>query len=133
MIPEKNETKLPVTCRKCSRLFLARMWVFTCEACDPPHDGGKAVSAVQTARRAQKRREKRHSTFIDLTGQVFDQLTILREDGTDSNKAPLWLCQCTCGEQVHRPAAKLRLGVKNGVKVRCGRSCKASAKRRRAA
>lgn len=36
-------------------------------------------------------------TFIDLTGQRFGRLVVLREDGKDNWGNYKWLCQCDCG------------------------------------
>jgi hypothetical protein len=36
--------------------------------------------------------------IIDLTGQAFDKLTVIRFDGR-RNKETYWLCQCECGKQ----------------------------------
>jgi len=37
------------------------------------------------------------SKFIDLTGQVFGKLTVLRLYGRDKSGNIRWLCQCKCG------------------------------------
>lgn len=34
---------------------------------------------------------------IDLTGQTFGKLTVLRQDGKKPNGEYVWLCQCECG------------------------------------
>ena len=36
--------------------------------------------------------------LIDLTGQTFNQLTVLKRDSTNTNEGkPKWICQCSCG------------------------------------
>ncbi len=37
--------------------------------------------------------------FIDLTGQRFGRLTVIKETGRAGNGAVLWLCRCECGKQ----------------------------------
>ncbi len=37
--------------------------------------------------------------FIDLTGQRFGRLKVIRENGRAKNGKVLWLCQCDCGKQ----------------------------------
>lgn len=48
--------------------------------------------------------------FIDLTGQRFGKLTVLRRDGSTSYGKPKWLCQCDCGNNVSVAARSLRKG-----------------------
>lgn len=58
---------------------------------------------------------------VDLTGLVFGQLTVVREDGQLSDGASLcraWLCQCTCGQTV-RVRGKHLTRKKNNV-FSCG-------------
>ena len=37
---------------------------------------------------------------LDLRGQVFHWLTVLRENGRDKHNKVLWLCRCKCGNEV---------------------------------
>ena len=49
--------------------------------------------------------------FIDLTGQQFNKLQVLRRDGITSSGAAKWLCQCECGSSpVAVSSHKLRRG-----------------------
>ena len=45
---------------------------------------------------------------IDLTGQTFGELIVLREDGRSKHGQVMWLCQCSCGEQTRAFSANLR-------------------------
>lgn len=55
--------------------------------------------------------------FIDLTGQKFGRLTVLKRDGYDSRgKRILWLCKCDCGNTVRVAGGNL----KNGNTQSCG-------------
>ena len=72
---------------------------------------------------------------LDLTGQKFGYLTVLRRHGTTNTKTKkaTWLCRCDCGNKVvrisqnlrladkHRPNAMPNCGCMNGETVR--RAC----------
>ena len=50
---------------------------------------------------------------IDLTGQRFGRLVVLKDDGrtTGGRKWPLWLCHCDCGAFTRSITANLRAGA----------------------
>jgi hypothetical protein len=50
------------------------------------------------------------TTTIDLSGQVFGRLTVLRRDGITRGCQARWLCQCECGNQHSAPGYSLRQG-----------------------
>lgn len=50
------------------------------------------------------------SKKIDLTGQVFHWLIVLRENGRDKHNNVLWLCRCKCGNEVTVCSNSLRRG-----------------------
>ena len=56
------------------------------------------------------------ANYVDLTGQVFGQLTVLERYGSTPNGSALWLCQCSCGNTTIQRTAVLR----NGHVVSCG-------------
>lgn len=35
--------------------------------------------------------------MVDLTGQIFNRLTVLRVDTKRKSKNKYWICQCSCG------------------------------------
>ena len=35
--------------------------------------------------------------WIDLTGKIFNRLTVIKHYGQDDKKHNLWECQCICG------------------------------------
>lgn len=53
---------------------------------------------------------------LDLTGQQFGRLTVIKYLYTDKNRKAVWLCQCACGQQTKVLAGKLR----NGHTSSCG-------------
>lgn len=57
---------------------------------------------------------------IDITGQRFGRLVVLRRDGTSPDRKALWLCQCDCGNQKTIRGQTLR----SGRSLSCGCLCK---------
>ena len=52
--------------------------------------------------------------MIDLTGQKFGKLLVIRRDGSAPNggsKAPMWLTRCDCGQEKRMNGSNLRRGV----------------------
>lgn len=62
--------------------------------------------------------------LIDLTGQRFGRLTVIRRDGTNKNGSATWLCKCDCGN------VKVASGrdLTNGDTKSCGCSRRAPRK-----
>ena len=56
------------------------------------------------------------SGFNDLTGQIFNALTVIRDSGKRKNRKILWECQCQCGNIVLRTGTIL----KNNTFHSCG-------------
>lgn len=54
-------------------------------------------------------------TFIDLTGQIFGNLTVIKESTSRNGKA-YWECKCKCGNIITAQGQLLR----NGHKLSCG-------------
>jgi len=54
--------------------------------------------------------------FIDITGQVFSQWTVLSWAGSKGTAGQLWLCRCSCGTE------RIVIGssLKKGVSKSCG-------------
>ena len=57
--------------------------------------------------------------MIDLTGKVFGDLTVLSYAGRYHGGGSQWLCRCTCGNEVIKPAGWLRNGTKS-CSAKCG-------------
>ena len=45
---------------------------------------------------------------LDLRGQKFGKLTVLRENGRDKRNNVLWLCRCECGNEIIVRGSNLR-------------------------
>jgi len=58
--------------------------------------------------------------LVDLTGQVFGRLTVIKRVGTykapNGSSMPWWLCRCLCG----REKTVLGMSLKNGDSKSCG-------------
>jgi hypothetical protein len=59
--------------------------------------------------------KRKPHNFIDLTGQTFGRLTVIKEDSVVKEKT-MWLCQCLCGKITKVPTNNLR----NGTSSSCG-------------
>ena len=44
--------------------------------------------------------KEEHINTIDLTGQVFNELTVLKFKGITSSRRALWECKCSCGRKI---------------------------------
>lgn len=55
-------------------------------------------------------RYKPSPTLIDLTGERFGRLTVLRKDASAKNGKVKWLCCCACGKRVSVLSDSLRGG-----------------------
>jgi hypothetical protein len=51
------------------------------------------------------------SRFIDITGQRFGRLIVLKFDGLDAFRAAMFLCSCDCGNEKSIRSRDLRRGV----------------------
>lgn len=54
--------------------------------------------------------ERQKLTAIDLTGEIFEYLTVLGRDGSDTRGEAKWLCKCECGNEVTVLSSNLRTG-----------------------
>ncbi len=51
---------------------------------------------------------KKH--FVDLTGQKFNNLTVIRYLGKDNTKNNMYECQCDCGNKIHLQGSDVKTG-----------------------
>ena len=49
------------------------------------------------------------SVCVDMSGQIFGRLTVIRRNGTRGSGA-LWLCRCECGNEVTVARSELKRG-----------------------
>lgn len=50
------------------------------------------------------------SSMIDLTGERFGRLTVIRSEGKNRNGSYMWLCECDCGNTKVLNSGELRRG-----------------------
>lgn len=50
------------------------------------------------------------SNFIDLTGQRFGRLVVIKESGRKKDRSIKWLCKCDCGKETVTAGYELRSG-----------------------
>jgi hypothetical protein len=48
--------------------------------------------------------------IIDLTGQKFGRLTVVRRDGSNKHKKAIWFCKCDCGNEKRVTTGNLKSG-----------------------
>lgn len=53
---------------------------------------------------------KNGNGFIDITGQRFGRLTVIKRQGTNKHRKALWLCKCDCGNETVTTGVRLRKG-----------------------
>lgn len=58
------------------------------------------------------------SRLIDLTGQTFGRLTVLRREGSDHRNEALWLCECSCDS--HNRIIATGHNLRSGHTQSCG-------------
>jgi len=61
----------------------------------------------------------RAHNFIDLTGRVFGNLTVMRLAGRNQHGRLLWECRCDCGNTAVYKSYKLT----SGIRISCGCRC----------
>ena len=54
--------------------------------------------------------DMKNSRLIDISGQVFGEWIVLRQDGNSKTGAAMWLCACSCGKQRTVVGSDLRKG-----------------------
>ena len=50
------------------------------------------------------------SKLIDLTGQKFGRLTVIKKDSKITNSGSYWICKCECGKIKSVKSSALRRG-----------------------
>lgn len=48
--------------------------------------------------------------LIDISGQTFGRLIVIKQTGRDAHNHPLWECVCECGKTVYATGNRLRSG-----------------------
>lgn len=69
------------------------------------------------------------SKFIDLTGQRFGRLLVVKRDGLAKSGHALWLCKCDCGNEHVLTSNQLRSGTQSCGCLQRERATEAAKKR----
>ena len=77
--------------------------------------GGKVKSCGCLKKESDKAPK---GNVIDLTGQKFHHLTVLKRDGSDKRGEAKWLCECDCEQ--HSRISVLSSNLRNGHTTSCG-------------
>ena len=56
--------------------------------------------------------------FIDITGQIFGKLTVIKREENDKYGRARWLCECSCPK--HNKIITLGTSLRAGVTKSCG-------------
>lgn len=82
------------------------MWNATCEC------GNETVVLANKVRRGMTKSCgcEAANTPLDLTGQRFGRLTVLRRTTRGTTRAYKWLCSCDCGSEVEVAGPTLKIG-----------------------
>lgn len=59
--------------------------------------------------------------FMDLSGQKFEDLTVVRKSEKQTGKETQWLCRCACGRETTASTYELRSGHKKSCGCRKSR------------
>lgn len=72
-------------------------------------NGNYCKSNCRWATRLEQEQTKRKPSYIDITGQVFNYLTVLKPAKTEKGEFK-WLCKCECGTLTYVRPYKLKSG-----------------------
>ena len=92
-------------------------WICQCECENTISVCGTDLRTGHTKSCGCLRKEKTSERkLIDLTGQKFGYLTVLKRDYSKKSKQPCWICKCNCGNIV----SVLGMNLKSGNTISCG-------------
>jgi hypothetical protein len=89
----------------------------TLDRIDP--NGNYEPGNVRWATPAEQRANQRKG-LVDLRGERFTRLTVIKFAGRNDQRNSLWRCACDCGSEVTLPEYRL----KNGTTKSCGCLCR---------
>ena len=82
------------------RLNKSIVWICECECgniCEVPAASLTSLRTKSCGCLKKESDKKPKGNVIDLIGQTFYHLTVLKRDGSDARGEAKWLCQCDCG------------------------------------
>ncbi len=86
------------------------LWVALCDC------GKETITAANNMKTGTTKscgclKHKPSYNFIDITGQKFGKLTVIRKEKIQPDRHTAWLCQCDCGKKAIVSMNNLRSGV----------------------
>lgn len=87
----------------------------TCEVSSANLSSGK-VKSCGCLKKETDRQPK--GNVIDITGQTFGHLTVIKRDGSDERGEAKWLCECDCA--AHTKLSILGSNLRTGHTTSCG-------------
>lgn len=94
-------------------------WKCRCECGNNCEVSGSSLRAGRTKSCGCLKREsdkKPKGNVIDLVGQKFNKLTVIKRNGSDRRGEARWICECECGNQITVLSSNLR----SGHTISCG-------------
>ena len=98
-------------------------WKCRCECGNECEVSGGSLRAGRTKSCGCLKKEsdkKPKGNVIDLVGQKFNKLTVIKRDGSDNRGEARWICECECGNQITVLSSNLR----SGHTTSCGCECR---------
>lgn len=95
-------------------------FICLCENCGKETSvSTKALKGGQISCGCIAREKSSETHLIDMTGQTFGDLTVLKRAGSDNWGKALWICRCNaCGKEETQPL--LGIDIRNGTIANCG-------------
>ena len=88
-----------------------RQVVWECECDCEKHSRIKVVvQALRTGHTTSCGCSRKGKNVIDLTNQIFGDLTVLQQSRVDNQRKAWWLCKCKCGNTREVIGTELRSG-----------------------
>lgn len=73
----------------------------------------KSCGCLRDERSSQRMKENNPRKLLELTGQKFGQLSVIRQTGKDKHNNFLWECRCECGNIKEVSGYRLVSGMKS--------------------
>lgn len=75
-------------------------WICRCDCGNITTVSSTALTKTGGTKSCGCLRRKASPTLVDITGQKFGLLTVMRKDITTESGKAKWICQCDCGNTV---------------------------------
>lgn len=111
--------KLKVIARSANNNRGESMWECQCECGNTKVIRGYTLNhGLSKSCGCERYRKLSEANFQDLTGQIFNKLTVLEYVGADKSRKTLWKCQCDC--DAHTIIITRGADLRSGKTTSCG-------------